>query len=305
MGLKAIHWSVQVSIIMCNYCKAAPTIANSHVVPRFVGAYIKKNGPSGSMLNLWTRTPQYDLFKGPYLCASCDNITFSQWENHYSQKIWPNPIAAGAAWGDVATGSFFLSIAYRYAIHFLATSPITSNAPKSIYIRDICEKALKRSGEIGRSVFIYPYVHRPITQTCVLLPGVNHLLELAVHGDHLPRGGNLPVGMLILTPKVIVLICDGDLSTSSDCTMKMPSSLAVGATFDPSTQNTDVPWFISTILNQYVGQGQGHQKGLGRWKRLTYAADRAMNSWRMCYQANLQDQALYDWQKSNCAGSKH
>jgi hypothetical protein len=293
-----------VSVTLCNFCKTAPTITNSHVVPRFIGSYIMKNSPFGYMMNLWARTKQYDLYKGPYLCAACDNTVFSRWENHYSQHVWPNPLAATTAWGDVATINFFLSVAYRYAIHFLATSPILSNAPKSVYIRDLCEKALQQSGEIGKSVFVYPYVHQPIGQTCDLLPGVNHLLELAVHAEHLPPEGDLPTAILILTPKVLSLICDGDLAASTVCTMKKPTALRLGALLDPSIQNSDMPWFLSSILNRYIGHGQGHQKGLGRWKRLAYSADKMINPWKMCYKSNLQDQALHDWQKANCKGSE-
>jgi hypothetical protein len=151
----------------------------------------------------------------------------------------------------------------------------------------LCEKALQQSGEIAKSVFVYPYVHQPIAQTCELLPRVNHLLELAVHGEHLPIEGNLPKGMLMLNPKVLTLIVDGDLGASTDCTMKAPTSLSIGSPFDASTQNTDMPWFLSTILNCHVGQGQGHQKGLGRWKHFLYRAERRLNPWKMCYQANL------------------
>lgn len=289
---------------LCNFCKTSPTIANSHVVPRFIGAYIKKNSPFGHMINLWARTPQHDLYKGPYLCATCDNTVFSRWEDHYSRHVWPNPLAAISEWGDVATINFFLSIAYRYAIHFLETSPIVSNRPKSVYVRDLCERALRNSGEIGKSVYIFPYVHQPIRQGCDLLPGVNHLLQLAVHGQHLPVEGDLPKGILILTPRVLALICDGHLSASGRCTMNAATALSLGGSFDPSTQNMDMPHFLSSILNGYIGQGQGHQKGLGRWKRLAYGTDKRLNSWKMCYQANLQDQALHDWQKANCRGSK-
>lgn len=288
------------SVPMCNFCGSAPAIANSHVVPKFMGTYIKNNSPFGYMLNVWARKLQYDLYKGPYLCATCDNKVFSAWESHYARHVWPNPLATMTAWGDLETINFLLCIAYRYAIHFLATSPIAANAARSIFIRDLCQKALKQSGEIGKSVFVYPYVHQPISQTCDLLAGVNHLLELAVHAEHLPITGSLPRAILLLTPKVLTLICDGDLGASPDCTMKAPIFLKVGTSFSPSTQNQDMPWFLSSILNGYVGQGQGHQKELGRWKRLAYGADKLIRPGKMCYVVNRQDQALHDWQKANC-----
>lgn len=282
----------------------APTITNSHVVPKFLGAYIKKNSPSGHMLNLWERLPQFDLHKGPYLCAQCDNSVFGAWETYYSQNVWPNPLGTTAAWGDIRTINFFLAIAYRYALHFLATSPIVANSSYSAYIRDLCKKGLKQLGEIGKTLFIYPYVHRPIQQDCDLLPGINHLLNLGVHGKSLPSEGDLPNAMLILTPKVLVLLCDADIRQSLDCRMKAPTYLSPGASFDPSTQNTDMPAFLCSKLNSYIGQGQGHQKQLGRWKRLAYGTDKMLNPWKMCYQTNIQDQALHDWQKANSVTKK-
>jgi hypothetical protein len=267
---------------LCNYCGAAPTIANSHVVSRFLGAYIKKNSPFGHMMNLWERQPQYDLHKGPYLCAKCDNDVFGSWETYYSQNVWPDPINAKSQWGDVRTINFILSLAYRYTLHFLVTSPMTASAPYSIYFRDLTARALKASGEIDKSVFVYPYVHQPITRDCTLLPGVNHLLNLGVHGESCPREGDLPNAVLVMTPKVLALVCDGELGASVDCTMKNPRYLAVGLPFDPLSKNRDMPNFLSSKLNGYIGQGQGHQKQLGRWKRLAYGADRVLNPNKMC-----------------------
>jgi hypothetical protein len=284
----------------CNYCGTAPAIANSHVVPKFLGLYIKKNSPFGHMLNLWERSPQFDLHKGPYLCIKCDNEVFGSWETYYSQKVWPDPLNARSQWGDARAINFFISVAYRYAIHFLATSPITASAPYATYFRDLSAKALQSSSEIGTSLFVYPYVHQPIARECALLAGINHLLNLAVHGESLPREGDLPNAMLVITPKVLVLFCDGDLGDAVDCTMKMPRHLSVGLPFDPSIENTDMPAFLSSKLNSYIGEGQGHQKQLGRWKRLAYGTDKLLNPNKMCYRAQALDQALWDWQKANC-----
>ena len=284
----------------CNYCGTAPVIDHSHVVSRFLGAYIKKNSPFGHMMNVWKPTPQFDLDKGPYLCANCDNRVFGAWETFYSQKVWPNPLKARSHWGDVRTINFFISLAFRYAVHFLATSPIAANAPYSTYLRDLSAKGLNNSSEIGKSSFVYPYVHRPITRECALLHGINHLLNLGVHGLSLPREGNLPNAMLLVTPKVLVLFCDGGLATSADCTMENPMHLSIGVSFDPLAGNVDMPVFLSTVLNRYIGEGQGHQKQLGRWKRFAYGTDKLLNPSKMCYQAQAQDQALWDWQKMNC-----
>jgi len=285
---------------LCNYCGAAPAIANSHVVPRFLGAYIKRNSPFGYMLNLWKTRPQFDLDKGSYLCATCDNQVFSSWENYFAQNVWLDPLNARSQWGDGRTINFLVSLAYRYAIHFLATSPMTTSRPYSTFFRDLSGKALKVNTEIGRSLFVYPYVQRPITSTCELLPGINHFLNLALHGLSLPPEGDLPNAMLVIIPKISVLFTDRDLGACADNTIRSPTHLSIGATFDPSTQNVGMPLFLSSILNRYVGQGQGHQKQLGLWKRLAYGTDRLLNPNKMCYVANMEDQELLNWQKENC-----
>lgn len=285
---------------LCNYCGAAPAIANSHVVPKFMGLYIKKNSPFGHMMNLWARVPQFDLHKGPYLCAKCDNEIFGSWETYFSQKVWPDPLHARDEWDDLRVIDFLISLVYRYAVHFLATSPIAAHAPYSTYLRDLSARALRSSTEIGRALFVYPYVHRPIAHECTLLAGINHLLNLAVHGESLPREGNLPNAILVITPKILTLVCDAALEASTGCTMKGPVHLSVGAPFDALSSNTDMPVFLASKLNGYIGEGQGHQKELGRWKHLAYGTDKLLNPGKMCYQAQAQDEALWDWQKTNC-----
>jgi len=84
---------------LCNYCGKAPTTANSHVAPKFLGNYIKSNSPFGYMLNLWGQRRQYDLDKGPYLCRTCDNQVFGAWESYYAANIWPDALKARTRMG--------------------------------------------------------------------------------------------------------------------------------------------------------------------------------------------------------------
>jgi hypothetical protein len=285
---------------LCSYCRAAPAIHNSHVIPRFVSKHIKANSPFGHMLNSWKNKPTYDLHKGPYLCATCDNQVFSAWENRFSQDFWPDPLGSGACLGDEAIIRFVTSLAYRYALHFIATSPITRNNQYSEYFRDLTFDALTDPSRVGKTLYIYPYVFRPIASSCELLVGVNHLLNLAVHGESLPKEGNLPNAMIVMVPRLLLLFCDGDLSDSSDCGLRNPVTLAVGKPFDSMTGNADMPQFLVTPLNRWIGQGQAHQKSLGRWKRLAYGVDRNVNPHKMCYVAQGYDRALARWQQEHC-----
>jgi hypothetical protein len=281
----------------CYYCRIAPTIARSHVVPKFVGKYIKANSPFGHMLNLWSNKPELDLHKGPYLCAKCDNETFSGWEKHFSNHVWPDPLNSRVHWTDPATIQFFASLAYRYAIHFLETSPIPGNVPYSTYMRDLAEPVIRDPTLAGSKLFIYPYVHRPIDSGYDLLPGINHLLSLAVHGESFPAEENLPNAMLVIIPKITLLFCDGDLRKFSGCEIKHPVALSVSSRFLPTTSNVDLPNFLKVPLNRCIGKGQAHQKHLGRWKHLPYGTDRRANPTKVCYLAHETDTKLAKWIK--------
>lgn len=284
---------------LCGYCASAPTIDNSHVVPDFMGRYIKQNGPFGNLLNLWNTKPRLDIHKGPYLCQKCDNEVFSAWETAFSNGAWRRPFDK-LAWTTEPAVRFLVSLVFRYALHFIETSPIPGNRSYSEYVRNMSMAALRDPSRIGRSCHLYPFVHRPITSNCSLIPGINHFLSLAVHGQSLPKEGDLPNSFLVVVPKVCFLFCDGELSTCKDNTMLNPSGLTVGGKFDPATANTDMPQFLHTVLNRAVGQGQAHQKSLGRWKNMAYGVDKLANPRKACYTAAAQDRELLLWQRANC-----
>ncbi len=285
----------------CNFCGNAPTIENSHVVPNFVGKYIKKNSPFGYLLNSWSSKQAFDIHKGPYLCAACDNILFSTWERNFSSTVWLDPINFRDEWGNKENILFVLSLAYRYALHFIETSPIVSNRPYSEHIRDMTKSALIDPSIVGSSVFIYPYVHRPILEECKLLPGVNHFLTLAIHGQSLPQEGDLPNSFLIVIPKVLFLICDRDLSACNDNEISYPQQINIGCAFDAQAANLDMPVFLSSVLNRCINNSQSHQKDIGKWKRLAFGADKMMNPTKACYIAQNGDRELLRWQRKNCS----
>lgn len=285
----------------CYFCKSAPPIKDSHVVPNFMSKHIKKNSPFGSMLNLWSKKPEHDLHKGSYFCRTCDNEVISRWEGFFSSKICREPLNADNHWGAEESLNLILSLAYRYAIHFIEASPITANQEYSKCVMKITENSIRDNSMVGRSVFIYPYVHQEITQHCTFLPGVNHLLSLAIHGESLPKEGGLPNAFLVIVPKMIFLFCDQDLSAVCDENLKKPVHLVPGMSFDASSSNTDMPIFLSSILNRLINQGQSHQKDIGRWKKMAYGTDKILNPNKICYVAQGQDQSLLNWQRENCA----
>jgi len=168
------------------------------------------------------------------------------------------------------------------------------------YFRSITEPALKGAGGLGKDIFIYPYVYRPIVRDCALLPGVNHYLSLGIHGIGLPNEPGLPNAMLVVIPKVMFLFCDGDLATARSNTMKAAETLTSGGRFDPLAANADMPAFIAPVLNRAVGGSQGHQKALNRWRTLATNIDRQLNPRKVCYLAREHDRQLAEWQSSNC-----
>lgn len=270
-------------------------------MPRFLARYIKDNSPSGYMLNTWQERPQYDLNKGSYLCATCDNEVFSKWENHFRLNVWPRLIDPGPKWNDEDTLKFLVSLAYRYTLHFLATSPIAGNRAYSTFMRNLMQGALKDVNTIGQSLYVYPYVYRTITAECALLPGVNLLLSLGVHGRSLPAEGLLPDAMLVMIPSLLVLFCVSDLAAcGAPSNMKSPKSLCIGGVFDPRAENVDMPVFLYHLLNEYIGNSQAHQKHLGLWRKFAHHADQWVHPTKICYVANRLDKVLLDWQKINC-----
>jgi hypothetical protein len=227
----------------------------------------------------------------------------SGWENFFASKIWRDPLNANNHWGDEGSLNFILSLVYRYGIHSIETSSTTVNQDYLKCVVKIAENAIRDNSKVGSSVFIYPYVHQAITQDCNFLPGVNHLLSLAAHGESLPKEGNLPNAFLIIVPKMVFLFCDQDLSTVCEESLTSPVHLVPGKFFDAPSSNTDMPIFLSSIINRLINHGQSHQKNIGSWKKMAYGTDKIMNPGKICYVAQNQDQSLLNWQRRNCANN--
>ena len=141
----------------CAYCNANPPIENSHVVPAFIVRFLKNNNPSEFILNSWAYRKAQDGLKGPYLCAPCDNVLFSGWENQFKKRVF-DPVQNGqkADWQDESCIRFLLSVAFRYTVHFLETSPHEANAANNLLFRDLTHKAMDDLAMLDSQLFIYP-----------------------------------------------------------------------------------------------------------------------------------------------------
>lgn len=285
---------------ICDYCSADNTIDNSHVVPNFVGKYIKENSSTGKLLNSWERKPQQDIFKGKYLCEKCDNEVFSSWEKEFANTIWRDPEHSEEHWNNESTIKFILSLAYRYALHFLETSPMPKNRAYTECVRSKTLAALKDSDLVGKEIFIYPYVFQPIVQDTKLIPGINHFLNLAIHGQSLPKENDYPNAFLIVIPRMMFLICDSDLSDSSAVSEIIGlNQLMKNGEFFPLQSNTNLPEFIYPVLNGYIGGSQGHQKDIRRWDETKYKSDEELHPDKVCYQVRKLDSQLFNWKRKS------
>lgn len=153
---------------ICGYCNNESTIKYSHVVPSFMGQHIKKNSPFGWILNTWNSKVKYDIYKGPYLCRKCDNEIFSSWEDGFSRDVWKNPTDS-LFWNTENTIRFCLSIPFRFALHFLDTSPIQYNRSYTEYVRDISLDGLNNVSIVSKNIYILMYINQLKTRVICFL----------------------------------------------------------------------------------------------------------------------------------------
>lgn len=283
----------------CVFCNAAPALKRSHVASHFFGRYIQKNSPTRYMLHSWKRSRVQDHDTGSYLCAQCDNVTFSQWEDHFASRVWHDPCGALAEWDSPDTRAFVNSLVWRQAVHLRAIGLSAQAIACGDHFCRLTEPELKGSRSSIRT-YIYPWVYRPLTRTCALIPGVNHYLNLAIHAIALPDEAGLPDAMLVIVPKVVFLVCDGDLSLATGNTMADPVELCGARPFDPVACNQDLLDFVAPVVNGAVGRSRAHQQSMGLWDKLACKADKRLHPAKVCYQASEYDRQLADWRRSHC-----
>ena len=288
----------------CAYCGVDPPIENSHVVPAFVVRHIKDNNPEKFILNSWEFRKLQDGLKGPYLCAACDNVTFSGWENHFKKAVF-GPVQAGkpAAWSDEDPIRFVLSVAFRYMVHFLETSPSEANRERNTDFRDLTKQALDDLTMLDSKLFIYPYQCRPIVSECGFIPGVNHFLRLGFHCVSLAAEDSLPRALTLFLPGLIVLITDKSLLGLPGCDLVSPESLTAGSTIDFGNANLAMPVLLRVLINRGVGQTIANQKAARLWGEIDYGGDKLAHPDRQLYLAQARDSELQAWQRENCRES--
>jgi hypothetical protein len=213
-----------VSRIPCYYCKARPTIKESHVVPKFVIKYIRENC-IGDLYYNWEHSPfAHRMIAPPYFCQPCENVTFGDhWEGPFSNQVFPDPLAAGNVWGSDPNLSCSVLMCFRYAIHSLAYDPFEHHQPICMKFRDLAYNALQNLDEVGKSLFLYPYAYRPITESCLLKPGINNLLCLGFGDKFLLAKNGLPDSYLIQLPKILLLFSEADLAKTATAMIFLPN----------------------------------------------------------------------------------
>lgn len=284
----------------CHFCNLNPPITNSHVVPKFIVKYIKQNSPVGFLLNSWSMRKAQDGIIGPYLCNSCDNVLFSGWENHFKKTVFDCADCDSASWSDCESIKFILSIIFRYTVHFLETSPTTLNKENNERFKKLSYDAINNLSSVGSSIFIYPYVFRPITSNCKFTPGINHFLNLAFHAISLPKEEDLPNAFLVILPSILILATDSDLSNVAGNKLVNIKDLRLSPSISVKTSNTNLPEFVAPILNKCIGQTQGHQRTMRLWNRIAYGADKLLYPNKMAYKSQKWDTELLLWQQTNC-----
>ena len=122
---------------MCNLCGSNSPLRQSHIIPKFIGRWIKESSPTpylrfgGDM-----KKRQQDLIKMELLCGDCEN-RLSLWETKFANEIF-HPAAADNTM--FRYGSWFVkfaaSLAWR-AIQLKKTYPIQEDPAVSAVCDDM------------------------------------------------------------------------------------------------------------------------------------------------------------------------
>jgi hypothetical protein len=190
-------------------------------------------------------------------------------------------------------------IAWHVFAPFGTSPAVALSSDPSGFCR-LARAALNDPIQIGQTLFVYPYIYRPILATCNLRPGINHLLALSA-GDRFRLAANgLPNCYFIQVPKMYFLFSEADLAASGMAGFGALVGLQLNAAFDPITSNLEIPELNANILNHDVQLTMQHQTATGQWFRFVDLVDQRLNPNRMVYQARAFDRALTVWQEANC-----
>ena len=160
---------------------------------------------------------RHEQITGPYLCANCDNMVFSQWENDFSRHVFADSMAAthhgalrNAEVPRIACFSFRPAQPPRRSnccqpgTKWPVPGPWAGGSSRSCSVR---EPAIRLS-------VCFPPDHRHMH----LLPGVNYFLTTGFHSRRCVHRaeGPLPNCMMVLLPSILLLYSEADLTQTID-----------------------------------------------------------------------------------------
>lgn len=237
------------------------------------------------LLNSLKIRPEHTGHVGPYLCSNCDNVTFSRWEGRFKNAVFDKLDNAGDAWFEESTLKFLLSILFRYAIHHLEAGIPQTDSPIAREFRDLSRLAIDDLSLVGTSVFIYPCIYKPVTQTCDLAVGTNHVLSLLYSGGPLDAEDGEPHAFLVFLPGVMLLFTAGKLPPVQK--LPAPHDLNLGSAGVVSDWNRELPIYLKYFVDRAIHYTIAHQKSIGRsfWGKLICKADSRLNPQRQVYKA--------------------
>lgn len=72
----------------CKLCNKYTDIKSSHIVPKFIGKWLKKTSITGYLRNNVTfQRRSQDIWKEYWLCSDCESL-FSKWEDEFASKVF-------------------------------------------------------------------------------------------------------------------------------------------------------------------------------------------------------------------------
>lgn len=170
----------------CALCEAAPPIQNSHVVPNFVVKHLKRGTPVKSLIH--SKEPsasQQDAWKGPYLCAGCEQ-TVSKLESHFARAVYTPLLDTGmvSLSYDHSVARFLASVHFRYLVFVAeqAGAPLPAALER---LRTDLRIAMLGGLAAAPTVSLYMAPLYPVL-TPVYPPGVNHYFFETIDADQFP-----------------------------------------------------------------------------------------------------------------------
>jgi hypothetical protein len=103
--------------ILCRLCQSSDDLQDSHILPRFLGKYLKDTSATGYLMGIDTEgkpSRSQDLYKMKLLCTSCESV-LNQAETFFAKTIF-HPFQRGNLTNiplDNRLGKFAVSVSLR------------------------------------------------------------------------------------------------------------------------------------------------------------------------------------------------